>query len=180
MLAFYLSMLDSEEDKHKFQVIYDNYTNLIYFVVRKLTDDENAVEDIVQDTYLKIIKNIEKLRYESDKEFASLIGIMARNCAFSYFKENNKNTVQNERFDGRYNQDLIDHERVVINSITAGEVMAEINSMNPDYAMPLRLSLKGYTSNEIGELLDISPENARIRVYRAKKIIADKLGDRNG
>ena len=72
MLTFYLAMLDSEEDRHKFQKIYDNYSNLIYFVARKLTNDENMVEDIVQETYLKIIKNIETLRYENDKEFKDI------------------------------------------------------------------------------------------------------------
>ena len=180
MLTFYLSMMDSEEDRHKFQVIFDNYTNLIYFVARKLTKDENMVEDIVQETYLKIIRNIEKLRYENDKEFASLIGIMTKNCAYSYFKENNDNSFQDENFDSGYYQDTIDHEKVVVNSITALEVMEEIDKMNPAYGLPLRLSLKGYTSNEIGELLDISPENARVRVHRAKKIIAEKLGGKNG
>lgn len=180
MLTFYLAMLDSEEDRHKFQKIYDNYSNLIYFVARKLTNDENMVEDIVQETYLKIIKNIETLRYENDKEFASLIGIMTRNCAFTYFKENNNNAIHEEDLDSGYYQDVVDYERVVVNSITAQEVMEEINRMNPDYSIPLRLNLKGYTSNEIASLLNISPENVRIRIYRAKRIIAKKLGDKNG
>lgn len=180
MLTFYLSMMDSEEDRHKFQIIYDNYTNLIYFVARKLTKDENMVEDIVQETYLKIIRNIEKLRYDNDKEFASLIGIMTRNCAYSYFKENNDNSFQDENFDSGYYQDTIDHEMVIVNSITAQEIMTEIDRMDPGYGLPLRLNLKGYSSSEIGELLDISPENARIRVHRAKKMIAKKLGGKNG
>ncbi len=175
MLSFYLSMIESEEDKSKFRLIYENYRLLIYHEAHKLTDDKFMVEDIAQETFLKIIKSIKKLRYDNEKEFAGLVGIMTRNCGLNLLRSNNKYYYPEEMPRQEDETESTDREKVVIDHMTLQDVMRIIEKMDPRYSEPLRLKVHGYSSDEIGELLGISPQNARIRIHRAKKIIAEKL-----
>ncbi len=180
MLSFYLSMLDSEEDKQKFEKIYFKYRSLMYSEARKFSTEQYVMDDIVHDTFVDIIQKIKKLRYDNDKEFASLVCTMTRHCGAEYMRKNKKYVFPEEMPEIDKNHKEADREKVAINSITLREVMKAIEEMNPMYAEPLKLKMRGYSSDEIGRLLDISPQNARIRIHRAKKIIIEKLGDING
>lgn len=177
MLNIYLSMIETPEDREKFQQIYDQFEGLIFYVARKMTKDEYLVEDIVQETFYKIIKNISTLRYENDKEFGNLIGIMTQHCADTYLKKHGKiSVIESEDFLGVMNENK-NFEKIAINTITANEVMKIIEMMDKKYSAPLRLKINGYKSDEIAQLLDITPENVRIRIHRAKKIISNKIGE---
>lgn len=177
MLNIYLSMIETPEDREKFQQIYDQFGGLIFYVARKKTKDEHMVEDIVQETFYKIIKNISTLRYENDKEFSNLIGIMTQHCADTYLKKQGRISVtESEDFLGVMNENK-NFEKIAINMITANEVMKIIEMMDKKYSIPLRLKINGYKSDEIAQLLDITPENVRIRIHRAKKIISNKIGE---
>lgn len=56
MLMFYLAMLDTPEQKSKFQMIYENYTGQILQTAHSLARNHMDAEDIAQDVFLKIIK----------------------------------------------------------------------------------------------------------------------------
>lgn len=175
MILVYLSMIETQEDKDKFQKIYDQYNGLIKHVARKLTNDEQNVEDIVQETFLRIVKSIKVLRYENDKEFRSLIGIMTKHCGYRYLSKNkNIITMDSEEYID-YTNDNIDFEKVVIDKLYLDHIIEMIDSLDMKYQSALRLSVKGYKSEEIAAILDISPENVRIRVHRAKKIILERI-----
>ena len=53
MLMFYLAMLDTPEQKSKFQMIYENYTGQILQTAHSLARNHMDAEDIAQDVFLK-------------------------------------------------------------------------------------------------------------------------------
>ncbi len=175
MISFYLSMIETEDDKHKFEIIYEKFHLLVYHEARKYTQNSFMIEDISQEAFLSIIKNIKTLRYDNDKEFSSLVGTITRHCAIAYLKKNNK-YVPAEEIDYTLDDRDYDTEKVVVNRLAVKRVMEELAGMNPVYSSPLRLKIHGYSSAEIAAILNITPENARMRIYRAKKMIAEKLG----
>ncbi len=175
MITFYLSLIDSEDDRNKFKVIYDNYRELIIFEAGKLTKDKSLSEEIVQDTILKILEKISTLRYDSDKEFAALIGIITRNSANEIFRRNRKYVLTGIDYPEEKDS-YEDREKLVVDTIVMKEIIRIIKDMDPMYSEPLRLKMRGYSSEEIADLLDISPRNARKRIQRGKRMIADKLG----
>ncbi len=175
MLYIYLSMIESEEDKNKFLTIYKKYRVLIYYEAHKITKDPYMVDDIAQETFMKIIKYLNKLRYENEKEFAGLVVIMTKHCGLDLLRRSGKyvypDIMPERKGEIRENE----REKVVLNYVTLHEVMKVIENMDPRYSVPLRLKVYGYTSEEISGLLDISPENARVRIYRAKKMILEMV-----
>ena len=62
MLAMLLLLIDSEEDQRKFEELYHRYKQLMFHVSRDYFHTESAVEDAVQEAFIRIIKNFSKNR----------------------------------------------------------------------------------------------------------------------
>lgn len=56
----YLAMIDSYEGKIKFEIIYEKYKNLMFYVADKILGDTRDSEDVVHDAFLKIIEIIDE------------------------------------------------------------------------------------------------------------------------
>ncbi len=61
MLAMLLLLIDSEEDQRKFEELYHQYKQLMFHVSRDYFHTESAVEDAVQEAFIRIIKNFSKI-----------------------------------------------------------------------------------------------------------------------
>lgn len=54
MLVFYLSLIDEEKDKDKFEELYHSYKNQMTYVAMSVVHNEADTEDIVHDVFVKI------------------------------------------------------------------------------------------------------------------------------
>ncbi len=61
MLATLLLLIDSEEDQHKFEALYHQYKQLMFYIARDYFHTETAIEDAVQEAFIRIIKNFSKI-----------------------------------------------------------------------------------------------------------------------
>lgn len=61
MLALYLALLDSENDKQRFQWIYDHLRHKMYRVAYALPRSEHLAQEAVQDSFFRIIRNFSKI-----------------------------------------------------------------------------------------------------------------------
>lgn len=61
MLATLLLLIDSEEDQRKFEELYHQYKQLMFYVARDYFHKESAIEDAVQEAFIRIIKNFSKI-----------------------------------------------------------------------------------------------------------------------
>ena len=59
MLAFYVAILDTEEQKDKFTEIYTTYYGMMYQVARAITHDDKLAEDALHETCLELIEKID-------------------------------------------------------------------------------------------------------------------------
>lgn len=60
-MLLYLSLIETEEDKIKFEDIFNSYKKTMYYVANSILKDEHYSHDAVQNSFLKIIKNIDKI-----------------------------------------------------------------------------------------------------------------------
>ena len=60
-MLIYLAMIESDEDKSKFEIIYTAYKKLMLYQANKILGDINDTEDVVHESFLKIIKIIDKI-----------------------------------------------------------------------------------------------------------------------
>lgn len=60
-MIIYLSMIDSPEDKSKFERLYIEYRDVMYHVAFNILKNEQDAEDAVHQAFLKIAEKIEKV-----------------------------------------------------------------------------------------------------------------------
>jgi len=53
VLVFYLSVIDTEEDKTKFELIYEQYGKLMFYIANQILKDQFLAEDAVHLFYAK-------------------------------------------------------------------------------------------------------------------------------
>lgn len=51
MLVIYLSMLNGQEDKNKFELLYEKYRKLMFYIANNILNDEYLAEDAVHQTF---------------------------------------------------------------------------------------------------------------------------------
>lgn len=69
-------------DERTFNEIYYEFENLIYYICYSITYDKEASEDLVQETFLKLLQVIGD--YQEDGKFKQFITEIARNLALNY------------------------------------------------------------------------------------------------
>ena len=176
MLASCMALIDEPSDKEKFEEIYIRYKDMMYETAVSIIKNETEAEDIVQDSFFKIAKHISRFSEIDQKKTASFIFIIVRNTAFDYLrKEKRLDAVPYEDVDTPDKIIMPEFERVISES-GMGYVMDHIKSMDKIYtdAMNLRY-IYGFTISEIAQLLGITPNNAEMRIYRARLMLREKL-----
>lgn len=71
-----------------FDVFYNTLKERIFYNIFALTKNYDISEDLLQDTFVKFLKNIQEVD-ESDN-LVGLLMVMSRNLTLDYFKKNNK------------------------------------------------------------------------------------------
>lgn len=61
MLSFYLSIIDTDQDKEKFEKLYTQYRRLMQYVAHDILKDDYLAEDAVHTAFIKIIANLNKI-----------------------------------------------------------------------------------------------------------------------
>lgn len=56
MLSLYLSMIDTQEEREKFERLFHQYERCLKYTAQNILFDEHLAEDAVQETFIRIIK----------------------------------------------------------------------------------------------------------------------------
>ena len=60
-MILFLSMLDSEEEKSKFVLIYEKYRYFLWYLANEKLQDAFLAEDAVQETFLALTRHLDKV-----------------------------------------------------------------------------------------------------------------------
>lgn len=176
MLAFYISMLETAEQQNKFSFIYQTYSGLMYHVALSVVKDHYLAEDVVHETFLQLIRIIDDVNTDNDISLRAFLKRLTHNKAVDYVRKIDKVRPtcdeELELYNKKYQQDP---ETVAIDVLSFEELVSFVSQMRDRYRLPLVLKLQGYRIKEISKILDITPENVKIRIFRARRMILDKL-----
>ncbi|MCH5324217.1 MAG: RNA polymerase sigma factor [Eubacterium sp.] len=178
MISIYLSMLDTDEEKDKFETIYTTYRSVLYYHAYKILKDNFLAEDAVHDTFLYLIKRMDKIDDPYSKETRNFLILIAKNKALKIYNKN-KNEVADDEFLEK-SPDLSRLEEKVENKVFQQHVMNIINSLDDKYSSVIMLKYHlGMKDKDIADMIGVSLSNERIRVKRARDMIKQKLLEEN-
>lgn len=169
-MLVYLSMIDSLEGTQKFEVLYLKHRQLMFYIANKILMDTKDSEDVVHDSFLKIIGILDKIVDPESPQTRALIVTITENKAIDlYRKRKSKKIVSfDEEYLGVPDQDVL---RRVEDIDLFTKAMATLPNRYRDILL-LRYS-HGYTVDEISDILSMKNENVKKTIQRARK----KLGE---
>ncbi len=93
-----VQMIKSHSERG-FTVLYDNYSNALYGILMKIVKRTDVADDLLQETFVKIWKNIDRFDNTKGTLFTWMLNI-ARNQAIDYLRSPAcKNQLQNMSID---------------------------------------------------------------------------------
>ena len=179
MINLYLSVLETDEDRCQFEDIYRQYKNRMYkFAISILHNNEDA-EDVVQQSFLTIANNFDKIKSFSCHEMNSYIVIIIRNTSINLYNKNKRNSERSTELDEQQTTVEVDF----FNNIDYEHLVQIISGLPLIYKEILLLHyVEEFTVKQISAMLGISIDNVRKRTERAKKLLKAELesGEQNG
>ena len=80
-----------EKDDAAFAFVYENTKRGVFSVIAPIVKNKNEVEDLMQDTYIKMLKNINS--YQKGRNFLAWLMQIAKNLAIDHYRQQSKTTV---------------------------------------------------------------------------------------
>lgn len=159
-------------DEAVFTVLVDRYMQYLFHFVRQFVNDSAIAEDIVQETFVKVWKNIH--RFDESKSFKTWIFAIAKNTAYDFLKK--KKSLPFSMFvddEGRNALENIEDKTVGIETIldqetTAQELSQKLALLTPLYRSILVLHYQEHFSlHEIAHILGEPYNTVKSRHQRA-------------
>ena len=165
-MLVYLSMIDSPDDRHKFELIYQTYRQLMYHIANSILGDTRDSEDTVHEAFLKIMEHLDKIDDPQCPQTRAFIVTITENKAIDLYRKRKNHTVVplEETYIGV-------PERSKIEQMEDSDTLAKaILSLPGHYREALLMKYaQGYSTQEVAELLSTNEENVKKLIQRARK-----------
>ncbi|MGC8602891.1 MAG: RNA polymerase sigma factor [Desulfomonilaceae bacterium] len=170
-------------EKH-FGEIVNRYTSMVYRMARSITGSHEEAEDVVQEAFIRVFKNLDKFD-GSQSTFKTWLLTIARNQsiniinsfrrkALKFFSDRNDNEPEYEFCSNPLSQEPMDAETQLYIK-RQFEAMDKVLKKLPERqrtALLLR-SQECMSYNEIAAVMDISVSSVESLIFRARKKIIE-------
>lgn len=171
-MLIYLQMIETPEDRSKFEQIYDRYLGFMYHVAIKMLENHEDAEDAVYQAFVSIAENIKTIHPADCPETKSYIVITIERKAIDIIRYRKRVTNVIEFDETMWGIEIPDEDMF--------DMAAHIGRLPARYREVLLLRFDhGYTTREIAKILNLSPANAEKLIWRAKTAL-QKLIDKDG
>ena len=173
MLTIFISMIDDPEDQTKFEKIYNKYHNDMIKIAYSITKKQYIAEEVVQDSLYIIVKNINRIKIDSDEMLKSYVYKLVKNTALNTMRKEG-HIIFTEDIE---NIDItIDAEKIIDENEAYNFIVRKISSLPGIYRDVLILNIvNGFSSKDIAALLDTKHSTVKSRLSRGMKILKSIL-----
>lgn len=167
-------LADNEQLQSKFMVIYKEYHSYLYDIIYKILKNHYQSEEILQISFCKAAKNIDKIDMSDKNRLKKYLKTIARNTSYTWIKKVKKQ-YDNEILHGDFADNKADmyYEEPLDIVVLKAEIENLYNALNQLKAqekdMVLMHYFYEYSLKEIAELTGISYEAAKKRMQRIVK-----------
>lgn len=156
------------------ELLYTRFAPKMYAVCLRYSGNSDDAQDLLQEGFIKVFKNLEK--YRGDGSFEGWIRRIFVNTSIEYFRRKVKLTTVSET------QEITieDKEWNALDTMAEKDIIKIVQELSPGYRQVFNMYvIEGYSHKEISEILGISEGTSKSQLARAKvilkKIIETKL-----
>lgn len=173
LLIIYLAMLDTEEDKHIFIELHDEYSQVMYKKAYSVLRDSSLAEDVVQESFIRVVENFDKIIKKKCPQTRKYFVNIVRSISIDVYRKRKKQQVLSfDEFEGT----IADRFENIEGILDEMEMEKYFLQLPKSYYVILSLKYDdGYTYKEIASILDITEENVKKRLFRARNKLREIL-----
>ena len=175
-MLLYLSMLDTQEEKDKFTLIYEQYQQFCWYVAYQLLGDAHLAEDAVQEAFLALTRHLDKVENVDSPRTKKFLMTIVKSKAIDILRKNKGEVCPSEDM----SLDIPDPSSDLLDQYITKEnydyLISCILELDEAYRVVFEYKyLHQMSDTEIAGLLNISPKLANVRFYRARKKLQEML-----
>lgn len=154
-------------NKKAFNELIEFYYPFVFKFLLKLTSNKSITEDLTQETFVKLINNIEKFNVKGKASFNTYLITIAKNTYIDYLRCMNKEL-----------------QEIHIESIPSNHfknesydfVLEKIENLPLVQKEAIKLKyLEGYTLQEIAKIQQVESKTVKSRLFEARKKLKEYL-----
>ncbi len=156
-------------DSKSFETLIKKHQGMVYNYIYKLTLNKEDAEDMTQEVFIKVYNNL--YSFEKKSNFSTWVFKIAINTLNSHFRKkkdydlNKDEALMNIKCSEKdIPEEALDlkEKRQEALKILEGLTLEQKNAIILKY-------IKGFSYKEIGEILGVNEDSAKMKVHRAKK-----------
>jgi RNA polymerase sigma-70 factor (ECF subfamily) len=158
-----------EGDRRMQKQLYDRFSPKMYAVCLRYMGNADDAQDILQEGFIKVYRNIERFRGEGS--FEGWVRRIFVNTAIEQIRKKKMDVSLTEK------EETIEFKTVsAIDSINEKDLLKIVRELSPGYRSVFNMYVvEGFSHKEIGELLGISEGTSKSQLARARMILQEKV-----
>jgi RNA polymerase sigma factor (sigma-70 family) len=155
-----------DNDRKMQELLYHRFSAKMYAVCLRYCKDADDAQDLLQDGFVKVFKNLEKFRGEGS--FEGWIRRIFVNTSIEHFRKSIKHQAVSDTNeivveDGGWN---------ALDNLAEKDIIRMIQDLSPGYRQVFNMYvIEGYSHRDIADILGISEGTSKSQLARAKGIL---------
>ena len=181
MLSFYLSMLETEEDRKTMTHIYEKYNKFCIYIANEILKNHDDAEDAAQAAFMEIIKKKDKCFAMAPLDLRAYLAATAKNKAIDIYRLRKKESATDYEITPDSKNENSSLEDLILTQEDYELLRKALKQIPIQYEDILALMYYEKLSYvEIGERLGITTKNVETRLYRARNSLREILLEMKG
>lgn len=158
-----------EGDRRMQKELYDRFSPKMYAVCLRYMGNADDAQDILQEGFIKIYKNLE--RFRGDGSFEGWVRRIFVNTAIEQIRKKKMDVSLTEK------EETIEYKSVTaVDNINEKDLLKIVSGLSPGYRSVFNMYVvEGFSHKEIGELLGISEGTSKSQLARARMILQERI-----
>lgn len=169
-------------DRKAMSLLVKSYEKTIYNFAFKICRDPERAENIMQETFLSMVKSLNQFDGKS-KLSTWLYRIVANHCLMEVRKNKHQFVSTDDNEDGFYENNIagdwnLEPQNIIENNELKKILDDAITKLSPEYRIVFLLrDVQGLSTEETGEITELSVPAVKSRLHRARGFLRKELNE---
>ncbi|MBX9784792.1 MAG: RNA polymerase sigma factor [Chitinophagaceae bacterium] len=156
-------------DRRSQKQLYDKYSAKMYAVCMRYMGNTDDAQDILQDGFIKVYKNLDKFRGEGSFE-----GWMRRIMANTAIEQLRRKKIN---FSTADKEEQLEYKAPgAVDNLSEKDLLKIVSDLSPGYRTVFNMYVvEGYGHKDIADIMGISEGTSKSQLARARMILQEKI-----
>ncbi|MFN8297972.1 MAG: RNA polymerase sigma factor [Chitinophagales bacterium] len=164
-----------KNDRKFQQLLYNLFSSKMFAVCLRYANEYNSAQDLLQEGFVKVFRNIEKFR--GDGSFEGWVRRIFVNTAIEHYRKQVNMYAIHDSDAKAYEY----YEDNALENLKQQDIVNMIQKLSDGYRTVFNLYIiEGYSHKEIGDMLNISEGTSKSQLARARYLLQKMIIEQSG